>query len=163
MKNKTNLFKRIRNIIVGNTLPKNEDLWIDTSNGEKNAVLKYKGNPLIGGGGGGQSNCTNTVKDAKITLQEATEAQQAEAGALITQYNLNVLPTDWLLPVTSIEDLPLDIYQEYNKDAFCVNLEEITYLDTEQTISMVSYSNSDSSTSFLQVTGGYILVKPSLS
>lgn len=49
MKNETNLFKRIRNIIVGNTLPKNEDLWIDTSNGEKNAVLKYKGYPIVGG------------------------------------------------------------------------------------------------------------------
>lgn len=55
MKNETNLFKRIRNIIVGNTLPKNEDLWIDTSNGEKNAVLKYKGNPLSGGGSGSGS------------------------------------------------------------------------------------------------------------
>ena len=55
MKNETNLFKRIRNIIVGNTLPKNEDLWIDTSNGEKNAVLKYKGYPIAGGGSGSGS------------------------------------------------------------------------------------------------------------
>ena len=46
MKNKTNLFRRIRNIIVGNTLPKNEDLWLDTSEGEKKATLKYKGNAI---------------------------------------------------------------------------------------------------------------------
>lgn len=50
MKNQTNLIKRIRNIIVGNTLPANEDLWLDTSEGEKKVVLKYKGNPIVGGG-----------------------------------------------------------------------------------------------------------------
>lgn len=86
MKNETNLFKRIRNIIVGNTLPKNEDLWIDTSNGEKNAVLKYKGNPLVGGGSGsgGGSGCDcsggipyNQMPEV-VTFREPTNEDSAK-------------------------------------------------------------------------------------
>lgn len=46
----------IDRIIVGNNNPHNNNtLWVDTSNGEKKAVLKYKGNPLIGGGSGSGS------------------------------------------------------------------------------------------------------------
>lgn len=48
-----NVTKVIDKTVVGKTMPTNPNtLWIDTSNGEKNAVLKYKGYPLVGGGSG---------------------------------------------------------------------------------------------------------------
>lgn len=46
----------IDRVVVSKTNPHNNNaLWIDTSNGEKNAVLKYKGNPLSNGGSSGGS------------------------------------------------------------------------------------------------------------
>lgn len=76
MKNKTNLIKRIRNIIVGNTLPANEDLWLDTSEGEKKGVLKYKGNPIVGGGGNsGYSSTKQTVTLFNDTIETSQVAE----------------------------------------------------------------------------------------
>lgn len=69
-----NIFKKIRNIIVGNTQPNNDALWIDTSSGEKNAVLKYKGNPVVGSGsnGGSSTNPGYTVTKSYTTLEDET-------------------------------------------------------------------------------------------
>ena len=69
MKNQTNLIKRIRNIIVGNTLPANEDLWLDTSEGEKKGVLKYKGNPIVGGSNSDNSSTKQTVTLFNDTIE----------------------------------------------------------------------------------------------
>ena len=80
MKNQTNLIKRIRNIIVGNTLPANEDLWLDTSDGEKKSVLKYKGNPIVGGGGGGSTNPDYNVTKQTVTLFNDTVETQELGG-----------------------------------------------------------------------------------
>ena len=45
------LIKKIKNILVGDKQPKDKySLWLDTSNGESNAVLKYKGHAIAGGG-----------------------------------------------------------------------------------------------------------------
>lgn len=53
--------KSIDRIIVGNTNPHNNNtLWIDTSNGESNAVLKYKGKTIVGG-----NTNNNTVQQGK--------------------------------------------------------------------------------------------------
>lgn len=72
MNNKPTLFKRIRNIIVSTIMPRyQEDLWLDISNGEKKAVLKYKGNPLVGGGSG-NGNSDYTITKSCVQLTEET-------------------------------------------------------------------------------------------
>lgn len=90
MKNKTNLIKRIRNIIVGNTLPANEDLRLDTSEGEKKGVLKYKGNPIIGGGGSSDYSSTKQT----VTLFDDT---------------IEVSPTDGGIYQYVVEDIDFDL------------------------------------------------------
>lgn len=148
MKNKTNLFKRIRNIIVGNTLPKNEDLWIDTSNGEKNAVLKYKGNPLTGGGG--RSTGGATISSIVIP-QEATEEQRSAVSAALVAAGIgNGEATGRFIPAASIDDMPLAIAEIVEEGAGVLL---IIYYSREEGI--VGYMSSLVEDRYIAIDGGF--------
>lgn len=67
----------IDRVVVSNTNPHNNNaLWIDTSNGEKNAVLKYKGNPLVGGSGGGSDGSGSLNLELFGFIEEMTEEEK---------------------------------------------------------------------------------------
>lgn len=99
----------IDRVVVSKTNPHNNNaLWIDTSNGEKNAVLKYKGNPLVGGGSGsGGGNIM--FKNLLATEDLSPEQQQLVNNAIQAAGLRNKVPGSMFIPVESQLDLPLAI------------------------------------------------------
>lgn len=64
----------IDRVMVSKTNPHNNNaLWIDTSNGEKNAVLKYKGYPLVGGASGGGSGSGSDYQSSGSIVKDMIE------------------------------------------------------------------------------------------
>lgn len=61
---KSNIIDRV---VVSKQNPNNDNvLWIDTSDGEKNASLKYKGNVIVGGNSNNSTN--NTAQQGQNTI-----------------------------------------------------------------------------------------------
>lgn len=81
-----NVTKVIDKTVVGKTMPTNPNtLWLDTTEGEKNAILKYKGNPVVGGsngsGSGGTTSGIPTIDkntQPNIVWREPTEEDLAK-------------------------------------------------------------------------------------
>ena len=110
----------IDRIMVGPNNPHNNNtLWIDTSNGEKNAVLKYKGNPLSGSG---NSEPSNMVIEAVPMTQEEINLVTTSKGYITGGYKI------------SINQLPVHIKIKYEDS-------ENEYIYTTQCI--LNDSNND--------------------
>ena len=103
MNNKPTLFKRIRNIIVSTIMPRyQEDLWLDISNGDKNAVLKYKGNPLVGGGSESGSDYQSSGSIVKDMIEQGPNFNWAK-------YAIDIPSLPCFKPEAEWPDIPEDM------------------------------------------------------
>lgn len=90
------LIKRIKNILVGDKQPKDKySLWLDTSEGEANAVLKYKGHPIAGSGDSESSDPGyNVTKSYNTYLEQqdiTTEFSNLSGDARSGEYTTDAL------------------------------------------------------------------------
>ena len=126
-----NVFKKIRNIIVGNTKPSDDALWIDTSEGESKAVIKYKGSPILPN--------KNTAVKTFITNIAAIPSEiltQATAGDIIVKQT-----------GTQNHAYRVSYKEFYDNDGTMVGGICLTYVDCEN-VETVSYDYNASTNSW---------------
>lgn len=146
----------IDRVVVSKTNHHNNNaLWIDTSNGEKSAVLKYKGNPLVGGGSG--SGGGNIMFKNLLATEDLSPEQQRLVNNAIRAAGLrNKIPGSVFIPVESPLDLPLAIQypDEEVPGGSVLFLSNVSYEEDKPAIVIYVHSSGDIY-NFVAIEGGF--------